>query len=326
MLRDISPHQSAGVMVDTPPSSPGGSLKEVSSIQVSVTYTDGSTEVRGFRSKSPPRGMAAPMSPPTSEADKDEEMAEPKEEVLGAIFEPQEIQNFPQASGYCNAESIWVVTKNTDRETLVIPPVQDEPLCLKVNSQNTAKTMPAEPLPNEALNANHLVKLDDGAVISAKLTPSACQGHDQVFPASQLLWQTQPLKTFKKFAPIAPRPSLTPSKMPPTIPTKAADKRERSFVCTYENCGKTYLKSSHLKAHIRVHTGTTKFARAAHPTLNQSRFLIILQVNAPTNVQWTVVKKDLPALTNCLVIAVCTLVKRNLLVPFVAVVSYDLIT
>ena len=131
-MRDLSPSDHSILITDTPPSSPlmTGGCKEVSYIQVAVTYTDGSTV--HLRSKSP-TSFVAPMSPPDSENDKDEEMLEQdtSSNMGGFIFEPQEVKTFPQASGYLNTDNIFVVTKNTDREALL--PEQEEPLCLKVS-------------------------------------------------------------------------------------------------------------------------------------------------------------------------------------------------
>ncbi|CAN9507995.1 unnamed protein product [Ophioblennius macclurei] len=62
-----------------------------------------------------------------------------------------------------------------------------------------------------------------------------------------------------KLLPLAPAPVYLPPGGGGVV-SQADFTRRRNYVCSFPGCKKTYFKSSHLKAHLRTHTGEKPFS------------------------------------------------------------------
>jgi hypothetical protein len=89
---------------------------------------------------------------------------------------------------------------------------------------------------------------------------SAVQGSPNLFMVARILAdlnrvRQEPVPQIKPLEGPGLTLKLSPPPLPPASPPLSVSGKVKTHRCEHEGCGKIYGKSSHLKAHLRTHTG-----------------------------------------------------------------------
>lgn len=157
--------------------------------------------------------------------------------------------------------------KYLEEKVAVAPAVTAEELpkkCVIAVANDVAATPLAPVISVPApVQLRHKATVPMSATVATKLTPQLPtlapklpQGiyfTQNIFPNGFIILEPS---TLPQLMTVTTVPAGTTSTVPITT---SAEQRRRIYECEYPNCGKNYFKSSHLKAHQRIHTGEKPF-------------------------------------------------------------------
>lgn len=205
-----------------------------------------------------------PPSPPASTL-KTEQQASPPKPCLDSVFTPTPVSTQPQ-----NSPPIPPVPT-----TLSPPPVNSPQIICQmfpVSSQSgiisafipsavqtsstgiRTATAPILPQPTSA----NTTSVQQSLIVGSAVPQGTVMLVLPQSSVSQAPHCPQTVMTLgnTKLLPLAPAPVYVPAgPSSSTTATKMDFSRRRNYVCNFPGCRKTYFKSSHLKAHLRTHTG-----------------------------------------------------------------------
>ncbi len=212
----------------------------------------------------PPSPPAAPLTPtlPTS---KTEQQTSPSKPSLDSVPTSTHVNTQPQNSPPTPAAPT----------TLSSPPVTSPQIICQMFPVSSQSGIISAFIPGAVQTSNTGIRTTTTSILPHPASPNAAPVQQSLIVGSAVPQGTvmlvlpqssvsqaphcpQTVMTLgnTKLLPLAPAPVYVPAGSNSSTPaTKMDFSRRRNYVCNFPGCRKTYFKSSHLKAHLRTHTG-----------------------------------------------------------------------